>query len=117
MNINGIAHIQITVSNFERCLPFYEQLFALFEMQTVFRTDDLIYGVGGRTGLLVSRCAPEYRGEQFVQRRIGLHHICFRAREREDVDRVHDFLRSIGAKIVHPPEDGAWAPGYDSVLF
>jgi hypothetical protein len=23
----------------------------------------------------------------------------------------------MGAKIVHPPEEGAWAPGYYSVLF
>ena len=57
MNINGIAHIQITVSDFDRCLPFYEQLFALFEMKVIFQTDHLIYGVGGRTGLAVSRCA------------------------------------------------------------
>ena len=26
-------------------------------------------------------------------------------------------LKTIGAKIVHPPEDGPWAAGYYSVLF
>jgi hypothetical protein len=26
-------------------------------------------------------------------------------------------LVEIGAKVVHPPEDGPWAPGYYSVLF
>jgi hypothetical protein len=26
------------------------------------------------------------------QLRVGLHHVCFRARERADVDAVHDFL-------------------------
>jgi catechol 2,3-dioxygenase-like lactoylglutathione lyase family enzyme len=46
-----------------------------------------------------------------------LHHICFRARERADVDACHDFVVGLGATIVHPPEDGAWAPGYYSVLF
>jgi len=117
MNLNGIAHIQITVSHFERCVPFYERLFDFFEMKIVFRTEDLIYGVGGRTGLVVTRCAPEYANERFAQRRIGLHHFCFRARQREDVDRVHEFLQSIEARIVHPPEDGPWAPGYYSVLF
>jgi catechol 2,3-dioxygenase-like lactoylglutathione lyase family enzyme len=40
-----------------------------------------------------------------------------RARERGDVDEVYAFLKTIGAKIVHPPEDGSWAPGYYSVLF
>jgi predicted lactoylglutathione lyase len=43
--------------------------------------------------------------------------LCFRARERADVDAVHAFLLKTGAKIVHPPEDGPWAPGYYSVLF
>src|SRR2546427_641238 len=51
------------------------------------------------------------------QLRVGLHHVCFRARERADVDAVHDFLVRIGAHVVHPPEDGPWAPGYYSVLF
>jgi len=117
MEMNGIAHIQITVSNFERCVPFYERLFAFLHMTVIFSTPDFYYGVGSRTGLAISRCTPEHRDARFAQRRIGLHHVCFRAREREDVDRAHEFLRSIGATIVHPPEEGSWAPGYYSVLF
>jgi hypothetical protein len=30
---------------------------------------------------------------------------------------MYAFLQQINAKIVHPPEDGPWAPGYYSVLF
>ncbi len=33
------------------------------------------------------------------------------------MDAVHDFLVGIGARVIHPPEDGPWAPGYYSVLF
>jgi catechol 2,3-dioxygenase-like lactoylglutathione lyase family enzyme len=40
-----------------------------------------------------------------------------RARSREDVDRLHDLLRQIGATIIHGPQEGTWAPGYYSVLF
>ena len=47
----------------------------------------------------------------------GLHHICFRLRAREDVDTLHDFLLTLGAEIVHPPQEDGWAPGYYSVLF
>jgi catechol 2,3-dioxygenase-like lactoylglutathione lyase family enzyme len=46
-----------------------------------------------------------------------LHHICFRLRSREDVDSLHDILQEMGARIVHPPEEGPWAPGYYSILF
>jgi catechol 2,3-dioxygenase-like lactoylglutathione lyase family enzyme len=117
MNINGIAHIQITVSRFELCVPFYEKLFELFGMKIVYRNEMLFYGVGARTGLAVTRCQEQYQGEPFIQGRIGLHHICFRARSREDVDEVHAFLQQINATIVRPPADGPWAPGYYSVLF
>ncbi|MGT0139314.1 VOC family protein, partial [Streptococcus pyogenes] len=48
---------------------------------------------------------------------VGLHHHCWRARSREDVDRVHAMLTDIGAHIVHRPQQDNFAPGYYSVLF
>jgi catechol 2,3-dioxygenase-like lactoylglutathione lyase family enzyme len=63
------------------------------------------------------RCDEQHRGEKFVQLRVGSHHACFRARERGDVDEVYRFVQSLGAKLVHPPEEGSWAPGYCSLLF
>jgi catechol 2,3-dioxygenase-like lactoylglutathione lyase family enzyme len=117
MDINGIAHIQITVSRFDLCVPFYEKLFELFNMKIIARNETFFYGVGARTGLAVTKCRDEYRGERFVQGRSGLHHICFRARSREGVDEMHSFLKRINARIVHPPEEGPWAPGYYSILF
>ena len=34
------------------------------------------------------------------------------------MDEIHRFVADeLHAKIVHPPEEGAWAPGYYSVLF
>jgi catechol 2,3-dioxygenase-like lactoylglutathione lyase family enzyme len=83
----------------------------------VMRGDDFFYCVGGRTGIVISRAAASHRHERFVQGRCGLHHLCFRARERADVDAVHAYLLKTGAKVVHPSEDGPWAPGYYSVLF
>ncbi|MDH3642906.1 MAG: VOC family protein, partial [Gammaproteobacteria bacterium] len=53
------------------------------------------------------------------QDRAGLHHFCFRARKREDVDAIYEFVAAeADARIVHAPEDGSqFAPGYYSVLF
>jgi catechol 2,3-dioxygenase-like lactoylglutathione lyase family enzyme len=116
MEINGMAHVVLTVSNFETAVPFYEKLLAFLGMKRVFKGEEFLYYVGGRTALAISKCDEHYRQEQFVQRRVGLHHLCFRARERRDVDSFYGFLRELGAKIVHPPEDGTWAPGYYSVL-
>ena len=117
MEINGVAHLFLTVSNIEAALPFYEKLLVFLGMKPVMKSENFLYCVGGRTAVGVQQADAEHRGERFVQRRVGLHHVCFRAREREDVDRVHEFAKELGATIVHPPEPGNWAPGYYSVLF
>jgi catechol 2,3-dioxygenase-like lactoylglutathione lyase family enzyme len=117
MVINGIAHIQLTVSDFAASRAFYEKLLPFLGLTPVMDFDGFYYCVGGRTGVAISPCDEVHRGERFVQRRVGLHHFCFRVRERAEVDEVHRFLVEMGATIVHPPEDGPFAPGYYSVLF
>ena len=117
MEINGVAHVMITVSNFEQCLPFYEKLLTSLGLRPVIKSGETLYCVGGRTAVGIVRCAGPYRAERFVQNRVGLHHVCFRAREHADVDEAYRIAQEIGAKIVHSPEDGPWAPGYYSVLF
>jgi len=117
IDINGIAHVQLTVSNFEAAREFYGKLLPFLGLTPVMEFDGFYYCVGGRTGVAISRADDEHRGERFVQRRVGLHHVCFRARQRADVDRVYELVREMGATVVHPPEDGPWAPGYYSLLF
>ncbi len=117
MEINGMAHVILTVSDFEKCYGFYEKLLVFLGLKPVIQSEEMLYCVGGRTAVGIMRCDDQHRGEKFVQRRVGLHHACFRARERANVDEAYSFVQSLGAKIVHPPEEGAWAPGYYSVLF
>ena len=119
VELNGIAHIQLSVNDPERCLPFWERLCHFLEMRTLIKGADVLYCIGSRTGILVRAVPPAKRGMAFDQDRSGLHHFCFRARRREDVDAVHRFLvEELAACIIHPPEEGpGFAPGYYSVLF
>lgn len=98
-------------------MPFYERLLHALEMVTLVKTPQFFYCVGGRTGVALSPVAPELRDQPFDQRRAGLHHLCFRARSREDVDAIHALALSLDARIVRAPKEDAWAPGYYSVLF
>lgn len=116
-SINGIAHIQLTVSSMERSVPFYEALLHALEMVTLTKTPEVFHCVGGRTGVLISPAASEHATQGFDRTRPGLHHLCFRARSREDVDAIHAVAASIGARIIRPPREDPWAPGYYSVLF
>lgn len=117
MEINGIAHIQLTLNDLQRAMPFYEAVLTFMGMQAVVKNPDFLYMIGGRTAVAITRSSVENRTALFDQRRIGLHHVCFRARSREDIDELYAFLRERGVKIVRPPEEGTWAPGYYSLLF
>jgi catechol 2,3-dioxygenase-like lactoylglutathione lyase family enzyme len=117
MEINGLAHVILTAGDFERSRAFYRQLLPFLGLLPLLDSDQIYYCIGGRTAVGVQRPAPEHAGQRFVQARVGLHHVCFRARSREDVDGLYAKLREMGAKIVHPPEEGGFAPGYYSVLF
>ena len=46
-----------------------------------------------------------------------MHHICLRAKSREDVDKTALLVAKLGAVIVRGPEEREWAPGYYYVLF
>lgn len=117
MEINGVAHIFITAGDFEASRAFYRQLLPFLGMKPVMDAAGTYYCVGGRSGFGVRAPSADHVGERFVQNRVGLHHVCFRVREREEVDELHAFLKTIDAKVVHEPKDDEWAPGYYSVLF
>jgi catechol 2,3-dioxygenase-like lactoylglutathione lyase family enzyme len=117
MEVNGIAHVFLTASNFERSREFYRKLLPYLGMEPVIDSDTTYYCVGGRTAVGISAPTPEHAGSAFEQNRVGLHHLCFRARERADVDELHGWLCSLGAKIIRAPREDQWAPGYYSLLF
>jgi catechol 2,3-dioxygenase-like lactoylglutathione lyase family enzyme len=117
IEINGMAHVVLSVSEWDRCRAFYGALLPFLGMQCVFSGEDAVYHVGGRTALMITRCGEAHRGARFDQGGVGLHHLCFRCRSAADVDRLHAFLLDLGARIVRAPQTGPWAPGYYSVLF
>lgn len=117
MEINGIAHIFITAGNFEVSRAFYSQLLPFLGLKVVADAPGVYYCVGGRTGFGIEAPPESERGKRFKQGTVGLHHVCFRAREPADVDEAHAFLIRIAAHIVHAPQPDHFAPGYYSVLF
>src|SRR5690606_30355542 len=94
--INGIAHVYLSVADFDRALPFYRRLLELFGMECLVDTAELYYCVGGRTGVGIRRARHP---EPFDQYRAGLHHLCFRARSRDGVDAVAAAVREFGGRV------------------
>jgi len=117
MEINGIAHTFLTVGDFPAARAFYGQLLPFLGLSPVMDSEGIYYCVGGRTAVGIRASEQQKSENRFDQNRSGLHHLCFRLRERQDVDELHRFLQTTAARIVHPPQEDGWAPGYYSVLF
>jgi catechol 2,3-dioxygenase-like lactoylglutathione lyase family enzyme len=117
IEVNGMAHVILTVSQWEKARAFYGELLPFLGLQKVYDGNNFLYHVGGRTAVGIQRCAEEYGKERFVANRVGLHHLCLRARSREDVDKAADKVRSLGAVIDRGPLEGDWAPGYYFFVF
>ena len=92
IEINGMAHVILTVSRFDVARDFYRKLLPQFGMKPVFDGDKFFYCVGGRTAIGIEPCDPALASERFEQQRVGLHHLCLRARSRGDVDRCASVL-------------------------
>lgn len=117
IDINGMAHVILTVSQFAKARTFYSGLLPQFGMTCVHDGPDFCYHVGARTAIGVRKCDLEFEGERFQQYRVGLHHLCLRARSREDVDKTAALAAKLGATVVRGPEERDWVPGCYYVLF
>ena len=52
MEVNGIAHIFLTASNFQRSRQFYSKLLPFLGLKPVLDTETTYYCVGGRAAVL-----------------------------------------------------------------
>lgn len=117
MSLNGVAHVILTAGDFKRSTDFWRQMIAYLDLKLVLDNDAMLYGVGGRTAIGIRTGSPENAGRRFDQGAPGLHHVCFRMRDRDAIDRVGAWLADKDVTIIHAPQEEPWAPGYYSVLF
>src|SRR5260370_16862368 len=92
MEVNGMAHVLLTASNFERSREFYRKLLPFLGLQPMIDSDELYYCVGGPTALGIRKPAPEHAGAIFEQTRVGLPPLCLRARARAPLSLLHRSL-------------------------
>lgn len=117
-DLNGVAHVILTAGDFGRSTAFWRAMLGYLGLKIVLDSDYMLYGVGGRTAIGIRTGSPENAGKRFDQGAPGLHHACFRMRDRAAVDAVGAFLeKRADIHIVHAPQEEPWAPGYYSILF
>src|SRR5713101_3243666 len=121
----GINHLDLTVSEPRRSIAFYERILDYMGYRRS-RSDD---GSGGAdwlapptspTPMSIGICPakPESKTLRHDRYAPGLHHVAFHADSRADVDRFHQLLIEMGAKVIDAPaEYPRYGSPYYAVFF
>ena len=116
-SFGAIHHIDITVSDPERALVFYDFALPRMGFRRIEDADEgpLWAGAQVEVGLQTARTDPTATHDR---RSPGLHHLAFTAPTREAVDALYAELRAANVFIFDPPADYPdYAPGYYAVFF
>lgn len=109
-----IDHIQITVKDLDVATSFYDKLMPLLGFDPERKSSAAIERHEFRVveyrhpRLCFAITSPRsaFANDTVHRRRPGaLHHLAFKAESRAEVDRLHEELVTIGAKIVSPPRE------------
>jgi len=111
-----VHHVIVNVTDFARSRAFYAKLLPALGYDggvTQFPGGAGWYGPGGSFWVKTATA----RGEGFSKDRVGLCEIAFAAASREQVDALHRTLVAAGARILEPPREYDYTPGYYAVFF
>jgi catechol 2,3-dioxygenase-like lactoylglutathione lyase family enzyme len=119
MTLGAINHVALTVSYLDRA---EESLAPVLEFLGYRKTEamkGLSIWESPTTGTAVNlwQARPELRGHEHMRYAPGLHHLAFNAASREQVDALYDLLGREGLKVLDPPAEYDYAPGYYAVFF
>lgn len=120
-----ISHIDLSIGDPERSIPFYSALFGALGW-TRFASEQpgftgphpsraawfTRYPSGAFFGIEVRPGRPESRERKHDRHAPGLHHLAFHAESREDVDAIHAAVEAAGGTVLDPPTDYGGQPGY-----
>jgi glyoxylase I family protein len=125
MSRGSINHLALTVTDLARSTPFYDRLlgFMGYERVEVPETTQqlmktrLLAWASPNASVTLRPAKDESMNKAHDRNSPGLNHLAFNAENREEVDRLHDILKESGARILDPPADYPYFPGYYAVYF
>jgi glyoxylase I family protein len=119
----ALSHLDFTIADPERSVPFYDAVLSLLGYRRVpvdaattaracWCIEDQHQGV-----FSIALEPAQGSGKQQPHNRYapGLHHVAFHVNSRADVDHLHTQLVAIGAEILEPPAEYTYTPGYYAV--
>lgn len=114
MLTGSINHVSITVSDLTEAMKFFATFlkFLGYEIGEVIRdgpkgqrlTVNILPGPRS-VAVNIWEAKPEFAKHRFEVYEVGLHHLAFHVEKREQIDQVHELVKSLGAEIIDGPAE------------
>ncbi len=115
--LDPAGHLGLSVSNFELSKAFYSKLFSQIGFtQIVSKEKSAAWKTSEGFGIWIRQA--EFFERKYVRGAPGIQHLCLKAKNKEDVDRLYGFLVKEKMKVYSPPSlMTEYLPHYYAVYF
>lgn len=117
------SHVDLTVTDMTRSVPFYERVLGKLGYRRLPGAGagapcwGLADADGGIFSIALQPAKPGSSARPHDRYAPGLHHLAFHADGRDDVDDFYRFLQEARANILDAPAEYDYTPGYYAVFF
>jgi catechol 2,3-dioxygenase-like lactoylglutathione lyase family enzyme len=115
VQVLGVDHVVIRVSDYERSKRFYDHLFTFLGFEVIGHFSDMAGWRNGTTAFWIAAGDQSTQPKRPRDGDIGLHHYALELRSRSDVDELAVFLKANNVDIVDPA--GEYYEDYYAVYF
>lgn len=118
MGLGTLNHITLTVADLARSAPFYDAVLEFMGYRRDETCEEWVSWVKpGYGAVVISPADPASPNQAHDRYSPGLHHLAFDADGREEVDGLYEVLKKIDARVLAPPAEYDYCPGYYAVFF
>ena len=114
----GIDHTIVTVNNYEQASRFYGWLMPKIGYTGGEHDFGTMKGwMGKAMSFWIKKADARFATDTFNKDRVGLCEIAFKGDSRAQIDALAKDIEANGGKILDPPKEYDYAPGYYAVFF
>lgn len=114
----GIDHTIVTVNNYEQAGRFYGWLMPKIGYSGGEHDYGAMKGwMGKGMSFWIKKADARFASDSFNKDRVGLCEIAFKGDSRIQIDALAKDIEANGGKILDPPKEYDYAPGYYAVFF
>jgi len=113
-----VDHIIISVKDFERASRFYDWLMPKIGYSEGVHDFDGTRGWSAKSGSFwIKKADARFASDTFNKDRVGLCEIAFGGESRAQIDALAKEIETQGGRILDPPREYDYVPGYYAVFF